>query len=226
MSVPNANCATTRDTPSDDVDQTPGGASPDQTTEQVSLPLPTDSPTSSGTPTDGATPTDGPTSAPTSAPTGSPTSGPTDAPTATPTQAPTASPTPTPTATPPPTPTQTPTATPTQTPTQAPTAQAADASVSGSVTGAQPTWDVVVTVSGLTGSSGVLTIVATGADAVRSNDRRCTVARQTVTCQLTGDASIALQVIDGQGSTQVSASLDPAGSDTDAGNNDWHTVLD
>ncbi|CAM3947422.1 hypothetical protein NOZE110980_20400 [Nocardioides zeicaulis] len=83
-----------------------------------------------------------------------------------------------------------------------------------------------MTVSGLTGSSGVLTVVATAADAVRTNDRRCDVARQTVTCQLSGDASIALQVVDGQGSTQVSASLDPAGTDADPGNDTWRAVLD
>lgn len=216
-------------TPTDDVDQTPGGASPDQTTEQVSLPLPTDSPTSSGTPTDGAGPTDGPTSAPTSAPTSGPTSGPTDGPTDAPTDAPTATPTQTPTSTPTATPTQTPTstptATPTQTPTQAPTAQAADAAVTGSVGGSRPNWDVVVTVSGLTGSTGTLTFVASGADAVSTTDKRCDVARQTVTCQLTGDASITLRVVDGQGSTEVTASLAPAGSDADAGNNSWRAAL-
>lgn len=223
-------------TPSDDVDTTPGGASPDQTTEQVSLPLPTDSPTSTGTPTDGPTssatdgPTDGPTSGPTSGPTDAPTTTPTSSPTATPTQAPTGSPTgsPTasPTATPTATPTQVPTATPTQTPTQAPTAQPADAAVAGTVSGNRPNWDVVVSVSGLTGSTGALTIVASGADAVSTTDRRCDVVRQTVTCQLSGDGAITLKVVDGQGSTQVTASLDPAGADADAGNNSWRTVLD
>ena len=92
------------------------------------------------------------------------------------------------------------------------------------MSGARPSYDVVVTVAGLAQGSGVLTIEVAGASTVRTADSRCTAVHTVVTCQVPGDSSFAVEVVAPRGS-QVVAVLAHAGADADAGNNIWRATL-
>ena len=109
---------------------------------------------------------------------------------------------------------------------QAPTPQppAADASVSGTVGGARPTYTVVVRVAGLAGTSAQLRIEGVGASVVRTGVGGCSVVKTVATCQVTDDTSVAVEVVIPQGGSIV-ATLTPSGSDSDAGNNTWSAPL-
>jgi hypothetical protein len=86
---------------------------------------------------------------------------------------------------------------------------------------------VVLRVAGLApGSSAVLTVEASGANVVRTDDARCTASRARATCQVTGAdlAPLSLEVVAPQGADVV-ASLSSAQPDPDPGDNTWRAVL-
>jgi RNA polymerase sigma factor (sigma-70 family) len=181
---------------------------------------PTDTPTTSPTtsPTSKPTPTSSPSASPSASPTSSPTSTPTSSPTSDPTSSPTSNPTGQPTSSP----------TPTQAPTTPPPPAAADVSLGGSASGTRPTYVVVLRVAALAaGSTAVLTVEATGAEVVRTDDGRCTTTRARATCQVSGAnlAPVSLEVVAPQGA-QVVASLSTAQPDPDPSDNTWRAVLD
>jgi hypothetical protein len=96
--------------------------------------------------------------------------------------------------------------------------------VSGTVSGGRPTYTVVVRVAGLAGAAALLRIEGVDAQVVRSSDGRCTAVRTAATCQVSGDTSVAVEVVVPQGGSVV-ATLTPSGSDSDAGNNTWRASL-
>lgn len=220
-------------TPGEEVEVAPGTPTP-ATADPTTAPgtVPTSDPTTDPTSDPTSDPTADPTSVPTSTPTGSPTSSPTSPPTSSPSAAPTATPTASPTTrpTPTPSPTASPTATPTATPTPPPPPPPPPppgASLGGSASGSRPTYTVVLRVAGLApGSSAVLTVEASGANVVRTDDARCTANRARATCQVTGaDLSpLSLEVVAPQGADVV-ASLSSAQPDPDPGDNTWRAVL-
>jgi hypothetical protein len=59
---------------------------------------------------------------------------------------------------------------------------------------------------------------------VRTADGRCTTVRTVATCQVSGDTSVAVEVVIPQGGSVV-ATLTPSGGDADAGNNTWRATL-
>jgi hypothetical protein len=97
--------------------------------------------------------------------------------------------------------------------------------VSGSVSGARPTYAVVVRVAGLGGgATAQLRIEGVDAQVVRTGDARCTVVRTVATCQLAGDTSVSVEVVVPQGGSVV-AGLTPTGEDSTTGNNTWRAPL-
>ena len=214
-------------------DPTPGDApTSDPTSNPTSDPTsdPTSSPTSNPTSNPTSSPTANPTSTPTTSPTANPTSNPTTTPTSNPTANPTSTPTSSPTANPTSNPTSSPTANPTSNPTPTPTPPPPalpDPSLTGSVGGARPTYDVVVRIAGLpAGSTAVLVVESADANVVRTTDGRCTFAKARATCQMSAaDLSpVALEVVAPHGATVV-ASLSTAAQDADPGNNSWRADL-
>jgi hypothetical protein len=81
-------------------------------------------------------------------------------------------------------------------------------------------------VAGLTGgATAQVRIEAAGESVVlRSGDARCTVVRTVATCQVSGDTSVAVEVVAPQGGS-VAATVSPSGSDADGSNNTWRAVL-
>jgi hypothetical protein len=82
-----------------------------------------------------------------------------------------------------------------------------------------------VRVAGLAGgASAQLRIEGVDAEVVRTADGRCTAVRTVATCQVSGDTSVAVEVVIPRGGSVV-ATLTPSGSDSDAGNNTWRAAL-
>ena len=86
---------------------------------------------------------------------------------------------------------------------------------------------MVLRVVGLpSGATAVLTLEASEANVVRTDDARCLVVKALATCQISGaDLSpVALEVVAPQGAT-IMAGLTPADPDRDPGNNTWRATL-